>query len=53
VSEIHANFVVNQGGATARDILELIDSIQQKARAERGIELETEVKILGDDEAQF
>jgi UDP-N-acetylmuramate--alanine ligase len=53
VSDVHANFVVNQGGATARDILSLIDSIQQTARAEHGIELETEVKILGDDEPQF
>jgi UDP-N-acetylenolpyruvoylglucosamine reductase len=53
VSEVHGNFVVNQGGASAREILELIDSIQQKAEAEHGIELETEVKIIGDDEAQF
>ena len=53
VSEVHGNFVVNQGGATAREILQLIESIQQKARAERGVELETEIKILGEDEAQF
>jgi UDP-N-acetylmuramate--alanine ligase len=53
VSDVHANFVVNQGGASARDILLLIESIQQKARTEHGIELETEVKILGDDEAAF
>lgn len=53
VSDVHANFVVNQGGATARDILTLIDTIQQKARTGSGIELETEVKIAGDDEPQF
>ena len=53
VSEVHGNFVVNQGGATAREILDLIESIQRKARAERGVELETEVKILGEDEPQF
>jgi UDP-N-acetylenolpyruvoylglucosamine reductase len=53
VSEVHANFVVNQGGASASDILQLIESIQQQARSERGIELETEIKILGDDEAVF
>ncbi len=53
VSDVHANFIVNQGGASAKDILLLIESIQQKARAEHGIELETEVKILGEDEAQF
>lgn len=53
VSEVHGNFVVNQGGATAREILQLIESIQQKAKSERGVDLETEVKILGDDEPAF
>ncbi len=53
VSAVHGNFLVNRGGASARDILDLIESIRQKAREERGIDLETEVKILGEDEAQF
>jgi UDP-N-acetylmuramate--L-alanine ligase/UDP-N-acetylenolpyruvoylglucosamine reductase len=53
VSGVHANFVVNQGGASAKEILQLIESIQRKARSERGVELETEVIILGDDEAAF
>ena len=53
VSETHANFVVNQGGATARQLLDLIDSIQQKAKAERCVDLETELKILGEDESHF
>jgi UDP-N-acetylmuramate--L-alanine ligase/UDP-N-acetylenolpyruvoylglucosamine reductase len=47
VSELHANFIVNDGGATATDILGLIEMIRQRARQERGIELETEVQILG------
>ena len=49
VSEVHANFIVNDGGATAAEILSLISRIQDKARAERGIELETEVSIIGED----
>lgn len=53
VSEVHGNFVVNQGGATAKEILQLIESIQHKAKSERGVDLETEVKILGEDEPQF
>jgi UDP-N-acetylmuramate--L-alanine ligase/UDP-N-acetylenolpyruvoylglucosamine reductase len=53
VSDVHGNFIVNQGGASASDLLQLIDSIRSTARNERGIELETEVKIIGDDEAQF
>jgi UDP-N-acetylmuramate--L-alanine ligase/UDP-N-acetylenolpyruvoylglucosamine reductase len=53
VSEIHGNFVVNQGGANATQILQLIESIQRTAKSERGVDLETEVKILGEDEPQF
>jgi UDP-N-acetylenolpyruvoylglucosamine reductase len=49
VSEVHGNFIVNDGGATASDILELIDQIKAAARKERGIELETEVQIVGED----
>ena len=48
VSIEHGNFIVNDGSATARDILELIEIIRQRVRAERGIELETEVEIVGE-----
>jgi UDP-N-acetylenolpyruvoylglucosamine reductase len=48
VSPEHANFIVNQGNASAKDVLELIEIIRQRARAERGIELETEVEIIGE-----
>lgn len=53
VSEAHANFIVNNGKATAADILALIESIQKTAKQERGVDLETEVKIIGDDETSF
>jgi len=53
VSDVHGNFIVNHGGASARDVLALIGSIQSRARAERNIELETEAKILGEDEPSF
>jgi UDP-N-acetylmuramate--L-alanine ligase/UDP-N-acetylenolpyruvoylglucosamine reductase len=53
VSEAHGNFVVNQGGASAKEVQQLIDTLQQKVKAERGIDLETEIKILGEDEPQF
>lgn len=49
VSPIHGNFIVNDGGASAAHVLALIDLIRAKARAERGLELETEVQIIGDD----
>jgi len=53
VSEAHGNFIVNTGGASATEILTLIESIQAKAKTERYVDLETEVKILGEDESDF
>ncbi len=48
VSDVHANFIVNDGTATASDVLALIEVIKQRAKSARGIELETEVQILGE-----
>lgn len=48
VSAEHGNFLVNDGTATARDVLELIDLIRQRTRSARGIDLETEVEIIGE-----
>ncbi len=48
VSDVHGNFIVNDGGATATEMLELIDRIKQTAKTKRGIELETEVQIVGE-----
>jgi UDP-N-acetylenolpyruvoylglucosamine reductase len=49
VSEVHGNFIVNDGNATANDVLALIDLVKERARSERGIELHTEVQIVGTD----
>jgi UDP-N-acetylenolpyruvoylglucosamine reductase len=49
VSAEHGNFIVNDGDATAHDVLELIAILQQRAKNERGIELQTEVEIIGED----
>ena len=48
VSLEHGNFIVNDGKATASEVLALIDLIRRRAREERGVELETEVEILGE-----
>ncbi|HEY2125375.1 MAG TPA: UDP-N-acetylmuramate dehydrogenase [Chthoniobacterales bacterium] len=48
ISEVHGNFLVNDGGATAAEMLELIERIKATAREKRGIELETEVQIVGE-----
>lgn len=53
VSPVHANFIVNTGGASATDVTELIDLIRAKALSERGITLKTEVQVIGDRESQF
>lgn len=49
VSDIHANFIINDGNATARDVLELIQVIQTQVKEQRGIDLQTEVEIVGED----
>lgn len=49
VAEQHANFIVNRGGATARDILALIDLVRQRVLVHSGIEIEPEVRIVGED----
>jgi UDP-N-acetylenolpyruvoylglucosamine reductase len=49
VSAEHGNFLVNDGNATARDVLELIALLKRRAKAERGIKLQVEVEIIGED----
>ena len=46
VSEKHAGFVINRGGATCGDVLELVRRVQEKVRADAGVDLEMEVRIL-------
>ena len=48
ISEKHCGFVVNKGGATAQDVLDLIKEVQKRVREKFGVELETEVKFLGE-----
>ena len=47
VSRNHANFIVNTGNATAGDVLSIIEHIERNVKAEKGIELEREVRLLG------
>lgn len=46
VSEKHAGFVINAGGATCRDILSLMDEVRERVFRQFGAELEAEVKYL-------
>lgn len=49
ISEKHGNFIVNTEAAKARDVLDLMELVREKVWEERGIALETEVKIIGKD----
>lgn len=48
VSPVHANYFVNHGGGTARDALQLIEQVEETVFEKLGVELELEVKILGE-----
>ncbi len=48
-SEMHANFIVNAGCASASDVLGLIERAKKEALDKRGITLETEVRVIGKD----
>ena len=50
ISPVHGNFIVNQGGAKASDVLALMEKVRERAKVDRGIELEPEVIVLGEDE---
>ena len=46
VSEKHAGFIVNRGGASCADVLELVRQVRERVLRETGVELELEVKVL-------
>lgn len=46
VSEVHANFIVNAGNASAQNVLELIELVKQRVKDTTGIELESEVRYI-------
>jgi UDP-N-acetylmuramate dehydrogenase len=48
ISDKHANVIVNVGGARAEDVLALMDTARQRVREQTGIDLEPEIKVVGD-----
>lgn len=50
VSDIHANFIINRGGATTADVLDLINRCRRKVHDKFGVVLEPEVQMLGDND---
>ncbi len=49
VSDLHANFIVNTGAATASDVLAVIAEIKQRIHDAAGIDLEEEIEVVGRD----
>lgn len=47
ISPLHANFIINLGSATARDVLDLIDRVKETINSRFGVELQPEVKFAG------
>ncbi|MGH7897195.1 MAG: UDP-N-acetylmuramate dehydrogenase [Candidatus Binatia bacterium] len=48
VSELHANFIVNRGGATAADVRALMEDMEQRVFSRSGVRLQREVKLVGE-----
>ncbi len=53
ISDVHGNFLVNDGKGTATDVLGLVAEIKREAKQQRGIELVTEVQVVGKPEEVF
>ena len=49
VSQKHSGFVINTGNATAQDVLDVIKHVQDEVKNQFGVELKTEVRIIGED----
>ncbi|QEM66980.1 UDP-N-acetylmuramate dehydrogenase [Geobacter sp. FeAm09] len=49
VSEVHSNFLINRGGATAADFLALAEKVKEAVLAASGVQLEEEVRIVGEE----
>lgn len=52
VSDKHANFIINSGGATAADIEALIEYVQSAVRLQTGVQLQTEVQVIGEPRSE-
>ena len=49
VSEKHAGFIINRGGATAKDVLTLMETVQSLVYQRAGVRLQPEIRVLGED----
>ena len=52
ISEKHGNFIVNLGGATAADVLWLVERARTEVMAKMGVALELEIQVVGSSDAR-
>ena len=50
ISEVHANYIVNLGNAKAKDVLSLMALIRDRVYSQKGVVLEPEIKVIGEDQ---
>jgi UDP-N-acetylmuramate dehydrogenase len=50
VSEKHCNFIINDGGATSNDVLDLIERARSRVRGELGVKLDCEIRYVHPDD---
>ena len=48
ISEKHANFIINTGDATAKDVIDLIELVKTKVKEELGLDMQTEISMIGE-----
>jgi UDP-N-acetylmuramate dehydrogenase len=48
ISDKHANFIINTGNGTARDVVELIELVKQKVRDQFNVEMQAEISMIGE-----
>ena len=53
VSDIHANFIVNEGGASAEDVIALVKKMRNRVKESNGVVLEPEIGLMGKDWHEF
>ncbi len=49
VSTLHCGFIVNQGGATAQDVMDLVGKVQKTVKEKYGVDLQRELRIIGEE----
>jgi len=49
VSSLHANFIINEGKATARDVVVLMNLVRERVKEQAGVVLEPEIEVVGDE----